>query len=154
MLAQREDEFEPALVAVADRDRAAVECDGVADDREPEPRAAEFARAPLVHAVEPLEEVGQVLLLDSDAVVGHQDRALVGRVVKQADEQVAASGVGGGIVGQVAEDRAEERGASDDLDPFGEIDVYAQPLLGGRSSMSAATSSIRSFSTTGSLRIN
>ncbi len=31
VLAQREDEFEPALVAVADRDCAAVECDGVAD---------------------------------------------------------------------------------------------------------------------------
>ena len=57
MFAQGEDEFQSAAFAVAYGDRPAVDHDGVFDDRKPESRAAQLARAPLVDTVEPLEEV-------------------------------------------------------------------------------------------------
>ena len=54
MFAQGEDEFQSAAFAVAYGDRPAVDHDGVFDDRKPESRAAQLARAPLVDTVEPV----------------------------------------------------------------------------------------------------
>ena len=72
MFAQGEDEFQSAAFAVAYGDRPAVDHDGVFDDRKPESRAAQLARAPLVDTVEPLEEVREVFFVDADAVVGEK----------------------------------------------------------------------------------
>ena len=131
MFAQCEAEFQSALAAVVHRDRAAVECHGVADDGQPEPRAAELARAALVNAVKALEQVGQVLLVDADAVVGKQDRALLVGVVLEPDEDVAPARVGRGVVREVAEDRGQQRGAPLDRHAVREVDVDAQPLFDG-----------------------
>ena len=90
---QCEDELQPAAFAFAGRDRAAVDRNGVFDDRQPQSRAALFARSALVDAVEAFEDVRQVLLADADAVVGERDRALFGGVGKQPDEDVASAGI-------------------------------------------------------------
>ena len=110
MFAQGEDEFQSAAFAVAHGDRPAVDHDGVFDDRKPESRAAQLARAPLVDTVEPLEEVREVFFVDADAVVGEKYRACLCRVRKQADEDVAPARVGRGVVRQVAEDGTQQRG--------------------------------------------
>ena len=128
---QRETEFQSAALAVAGRDRSAVDHHGVLDDRKSEPRTAQFARAALVDAVEALEEVREVLLADADSVVGEEERALLGRVVQQTDVDVASPGVGRGVVREVAEDRGQQRGVAHDLDPLRDVDVHAQPLFGG-----------------------
>ena len=83
---QREDELQSAAFAVAGGDGAAVDHHGVLDDRQPQPRAALLARTALVDAVEALEDVRQMLLPDADALVGADDRALLGGVVRETDE--------------------------------------------------------------------
>lgn len=120
----------PPLRAVVRRDCAAVDGDGVADNRQAEPRAAHLARTPLVDAVEAFEDVGQVLLFDADAVVGEGDGARLLVVGQQADEDVASRGVGRGVVRQVAEDGGEQRGAAADFDRPREVAVDAQPAFG------------------------
>ena len=86
-------------------DRAAVGLGDVLDDREPQPGAAHVAAAPLVHAVEPLEDARQVLALDAGSLVAdlddqrsvaqrrfHRHRlarlAVLHRVVHEVDERL------------------------------------------------------------------
>src|SRR4051812_30357390 len=56
--------------AAVDGDLAADRLDQVLDDREAQAGPAELAAARLVDAVEPLEDAGQVVAGDADAVVG------------------------------------------------------------------------------------
>ena len=72
----RKGEAEGRLFARAgsDEDISAVEADDVLDDGKAEARAAERAAARLVHAVETLEEMRQVLGGDADAEVRDRHR--------------------------------------------------------------------------------
>src|SRR5262245_7110097 len=71
---QADGEGRALAVLAVDGERAAVAVDDVLDDREPEPGAAECARAPGVDAVEALGEARQVLARDALALVGDRDR--------------------------------------------------------------------------------
>ena len=53
----------------ADENISAMQAHDVLDDREAEPGSAQRPAAGLVHAVEPLEQVRQMLLRDADAEV-------------------------------------------------------------------------------------
>src|SRR5438477_9369624 len=65
----------PARLAL-DAELAAVGHYQVLDDREPEPGAAELARARLVDAIEPLGDPRQIDRRNADARVDHVDRDL------------------------------------------------------------------------------
>ena len=58
------------------------------DDGQPEAQPLVLFARRVADLVELREDRRLVFRRDADAVVGHQDRALVGRVVEQADEQV------------------------------------------------------------------
>ena len=110
-----------------------MERDGVADDRQAEPRAAHLARTPFVDAVEPLEQGGQVLLRDADAVVGEQESIGVGRLVHKPDQNISSARIGGGVVGEVAENGFEQPGvAPDNNGPVAQLAMDAQPPFEGQ----------------------
>src|SRR2546427_10501671 len=77
---QLDREPRPLPLALAlDLDRAAVQLDQVADDREPETQATMRSRAPSVGLLEGLEDVRQELRLDPLALVADGEDGLAGR---------------------------------------------------------------------------
>ena len=96
-------EAQSARGQVAGRYRAAVQQHRVLHDGEPQSCAAHLAAAPLVYAVEPLEEARQMLGRHSYAVVAERELPCVAAIGGADCYRGAVAGVCYGVVGEVAE---------------------------------------------------
>ena len=112
LLAEGEVETQALRRDVADGDGASVQHDGILDDGEAEARAAHVAAAPLVYAVEALEDAGQMLVGNADAVVLEGEMPAVLLLFGRHLDGGALAGVVDGVVHQVAEDAVEQGGVA------------------------------------------
>ena len=97
--------------------RAPVQQNGILDDGKSEAGAAQFPRAPFVHAVEPLEQMRKMLRRDTCPIVRKTEPDLVLFLLETLDCNGGAfTGVCDGIVHQVTEDGVEQRVIAFDLD--------------------------------------
>ena len=92
------------IVGCADRDIAAMEQDGIFDDREAKPRAPHVAAAPFVDAIEALEDAGEVFSGNADTIVAEGEVPPVRLLFGSDFDDCPRSCVVDGIVHQIAED--------------------------------------------------
>ena len=95
---QCELKLQATLRSVAYRDIATVEEYRVLNNRETKARTSEFARTTLVNAVETLEDMSNMLLVDADTVVRESYCVLFVALSNKTNEYVATTRVGDGVV--------------------------------------------------------
>ena len=131
VLTQGEIKSQTALWAIGDGDSAAVELYGVFYDGKTEARASLLSGAALVHTVESLEKVWQMLLPNTLAVILKADATLLVIVFEQCYMDILTLRVGYGILGQIAEYGAYQRWVTIDDNLIAKIRIEHQAFLLG-----------------------
>ena len=109
LAAEGEGEFKTTIaVTEGDGDRTSVECHRIFDNRQAHTRAARFARATLVDAVESLEKSAQMFGLDAHSVVRETYCELLVTLLDERYEYMTAKRIRYRIVGQISENRREQ----------------------------------------------
>lgn len=91
------------MLSRAHTNRLAVGFHDVLHDGQPQAGASTVARAAFIHAVEAIEEVGQVLFGDADAIVGYFYEDVFVHIVETYFGVAAGIAVVDGIVEQIGE---------------------------------------------------
>src|SRR5574344_671292 len=107
---QREDKLQSASDIFFGRDGTSVHDDGIFDDGKSQSCAAQFATTPFVHTIEPLENMCQMLVCHTHAVVCETE---IEKVLVCSEHPYryfcSFAGISDGIVGEITENGIDER---------------------------------------------
>ena len=88
---EREDKFETSVILVVGFDVSAMKKYGVFYDRESQPGSSQFSGTSLVYPVKAFENMGKMLAVDTDSVIGERKDIFFRRLFRQVDEYIPSA---------------------------------------------------------------
>jgi len=90
-LFEREDKFETSIIQVVGFDVSTMEKYGVFYDRESQPGSSQFSGTTLVYPVEAFENMGKMLAVYTDSVIGERKDIFLRCFFRQVDEYIPSA---------------------------------------------------------------
>ena len=88
---EREDKFETSIIQVVGFDVSAMKKYGVFYDRESQPGSSQFSGTTLVYPVEAFENMGKMLAVYTDSVIGERKDIFLLCFFRQVDEYIPSA---------------------------------------------------------------